>query len=385
MAYPRIDFLYLNEKDMIEAGVLDAAGCIETMRDTLALFGKKDFLLGGPNADEHGLQMNFPQKSDIEGFPLDDGPDRRFMAMPAYLGGRFHIAGQKFYGSNSHNAALGLPRSILMVTLSDVDTGAPKAIMSANLLSAMRTGAMPAMAATYLANKDSEVLSLLGPGVINKCALMCYMEVLPNIQKIKIRGSSSRSKTALAMKEFIEETYPQVKEIVICDSLEEACRDADVVSEAMSVTKENMEEFRLEWFKKGATVFSMGSFLYRKYEDFKNTTMVVDNYGMYQKYLNNFIARGPVDAFGNKREWVIMGIHFVHLVKTGQVQREQVINLCDIVNGKSDGRKDHDEIVMCSIGGMPLEDLSWGYDCYRRAMKKGLGTSLNLWDAPYMK
>ena len=385
MAYPRIDFLYLNEKDMIEAGVLDAAGCIETMRDTLALFGKKDFLLGGPNADEHGLQMNFPQKSDIEGFPLDDGPDRRFMAMPAYLGGRFHIAGQKFYGSNSHNQALGLPRSILMVTLSDVDTGAPKAIMSANLLSAMRTGAMPAMAATYLANKDSEVLSLLGPGVINKCALMCYMEVLPNIQKIKIRGSSSKSKTALAMKEFIEETYPQVKEIVICDSLEEACRDADVVSEAMSVTKENMEEFRLEWFKKGATVFSMGSFFYRKYEDFKNTTMVVDNYGMYQKYLNNFIARGPVDAFGNKREWVIMGIHFVHLVKTGQVQREQVINLCDIVNGKSEGRTSQDEIVMCSIGGMPLEDLSWGYDCYRRAMKKGLGTSLNLWDAPYMK
>ena len=385
MGYPKIDFLYLNEKDMIEAGVLDAAGCIETMRDTMELFGKKDFLLGGPNADEHGLQMNFPQKSDIEGFPLDDGPDRRFMAMPAYLGGRFHIAGQKFYGSNSHNQALGLPRSILMVTLSDVDTGAPKAIMSANLLSAMRTGAMPAMAATYLANKDSEVLSLLGPGVINKCALMCYMEVLPNIKKIKIRGSSSRSKTALAMKEFIEETYPQVKEIVICDSLEEACRDADVVSEAMSVTKENMEEFRLEWFKKGATVFSMGSFLYRKYEDFKNTTMVVDNYGMYQKYLNNFIARGPVDAFGNKREWVIMGIHFVHLVKTGQVQREQVINLCDIVNGKSDGRKDHDEIVMCSIGGMPLEDLSWGYDCYQRALEKGLGTSLNLWDAPYMK
>ena len=385
MGYPKIDFLYLNEKDMIEAGVLDAAGCIETMRDTMALFGKKDFLLGGPNADEHGLQMNFPQKSDIEGFPLDDGPDRRFMAMPAYLGGRFHIAGQKFYGSNSHNAALGLPRSILMVTLSDVDTGAPKAIMSANLLSAMRTGAMPAMAATYLANKDSEVLSLLGPGVINKCALMCYMEVLPNIKKIKIRGSSSKSKTALAMKEFIEETYPQVKEIVICDSLEEACRDADVVSEAMSVTKENMEEFKLEWFKKGATVFSMGSFLYRKYEDFKNTTMVVDNYGMYQKYLNNFIARGPVDAFGNKREWVIMGIHFVHLVKTGQVQREQVINLCDIVNGKSAGRTSHDEIVMCSIGGMPLEDLSWGYDCYQRAMKKGLGTSLNLWDAPYMK
>lgn len=385
MNYPKIDFLYLSEKDMIEAGVLNAAACIETMRDTLSLFGKKDFLLGGPKADEHGLQMNFPQKSDIEDFPLDDGPDRRFMAMPAYLGGRFHIAGQKYYGSNSHNSALGLPRSILMVTLSDVDTGAPLAIMSANLLSALRTGAMPAMAATYLANKDSEVLSLLGPGVINKCALMCFMEVLPNIKKIKIRGSSAKSKTALAMKDFIEENYPQVKEILICDSLEEACRDADVVSEAMSVTKENMEEFKLDWFKKGATVFSMGSFLYRQYDDFKNTTMVVDNYGMYQKYLSNFIAIGPVDAFGNKREWVIMGIHFVHLVETGQIPREQVVNLCDIVNGISSGRKDHDEVVMCSIGGMPLEDLSWGYDCYKRAVDKGIGTFLNLWDAPYMR
>ena len=221
--YPEIDFLYLNEEDMLQAGVLDAAACIETMRDTLSLFGKKDFLLGGPKANEHGLQMNFPQKSQIEGFPLDDGPDRRFMAMPAYLGGRFHIAGQKYYGSNSHNSEKGLPRSILLVTLSDVDTGAPKAIMSANLLSAMRTGAMPAMAATYLANKDAKVLSLIGPGVINKCALMCYMEVLPQIEKIKIRGSSKTSKTALAMKKFIEENYAQVKEIVLCDFGSHVC------------------------------------------------------------------------------------------------------------------------------------------------------------------
>lgn len=385
MEYPKIDFLYLNEEDMIKAGVLDAKACVETMRDTLSLFGKKDFLLGGPKADEHGLQMNFPQKSDIEGFPLDDGPDRRFMAMPAYLGGRFHIAGQKYYGSNSHNAEKGLPRSILMVTLSDVETGAPKAFMSANLLSAMRTGAMPAMAATYLANPDSEVLSLIGPGVINKCALMCYMVVLPNIKTIKLRGSSVKSKTALEMKAFIEEKYPQVENIILCESLEEACRDADVVSEAMSVTKENMEEFKKEWFKKGATVFSMGSFLYRQFDDFLDTTMVVDNYGMYEKYMSNFKARGEYDAFGNKREWVIMGIHFVHLVQSGKAPRESVVNLCDIVNGISKGRQSHDEIVMCSIGGMPLEDLSWGYDCYQKALELGIGQSLNLWDAPYMR
>ena len=380
----KIDFLYLNEPDMIKAGVLDAGRCIETMRETISLFGKHDFLLGGPKADEHGLQMNFPAASDIPGFPLDDGPDRRFMAMPAYLGGRFHIAGQKYYGSNSHNSALGLPRSILMVTLSDVDTGAPIAQMSANLLSAMRTGAMPAMAATYLANRDSRVLSLIGPGVINKCALNCYMEVLSEIDTIKLRGSSTNSKTALAMKAYIEEHYPQVKNIILCASLEEACRDADVVSEAMSVTKQDMEEFKMEWFKKGATVFSMGTYFSKEYEKFLDTKMVVDNYGMYEKYMNNFIARGPVDELGRKREWCIMGMHFVHLVRTEAAKREQVINLCDIVNGLSEGRTDRDEIVMCSIGGMPLEDLSWGYDCYKRACELGIGTKLNLWEEPYM-
>lgn len=381
----KIDFLYLNEKDMIEAGVLDASRCIETMRDTMSLFGKRDFLLGGPKADEHGLQMNFPAASDIEGFPLDDGPDRRFMAMPAYIGGKYHIAGQKYYGSNSHNSELGLPRSILMVTLSDVDTGAPIAHMSANLLSAMRTGAMPAMAADYLANKDSKVLSLIGPGVINKCALMCYMEVLPNIDTIKLKGSTPNSKTALSMKAFIEENYPQVKNIIICSTLEEACADADVVSEAMSVTKQDMEEFKMDWFKKGATVFSMGTYYSKEYERFLDTKMVVDNYGMYEKYMRNFIARGPVDELGRKREWCIMGMHFVHLVNSEQTDRKNVINLSDIVNGKSAGRENPEEIIMCSIGGMPLEDLSWGYECYQKAKELGIGTSLNLWDEPYMK
>ncbi|RHK42226.1 ornithine cyclodeaminase [Anaerobutyricum hallii] len=380
-----IDFLYLNEKDMIEAGVMDAAGCIEAMRETMSLFGKKDFLLGGPKADEHGLQINFPATSDIEGFPLDDGPDRRFNAMPAYLGGKYHIAGQKFYGSNNHNLQKGLPRSILMVTLNDVDTGAPVAYMSANLLSAMRTGAMPAMAASYLARKDSRVLSLIGPGVINKCAFKCYMEVLPNVDTLKIRGSSLHSKSALDMKKFAEENYPQIKNIIICDSLEEACRDSDVVSEAMSVTKQDMEEFKLDWFKKGAAVFSMGSFLVREHENFLGTTMVADNYGMYEKYLKNFIARGPVDELGRKREWCIMGIDFVYLVNEKKTERKNVLNLCDIVNGISKGRTSDDEIIMCSIGGMPIEDISWGYECYKNAEEKGIGTKLNLWEEPYMK
>ena len=37
-----------------------------------------------------------------------NGPDRRFMAMTAYLGGRFNIAGEKWYGSNRDNVEKGI-------------------------------------------------------------------------------------------------------------------------------------------------------------------------------------------------------------------------------------------------------------------------------------
>lgn len=380
-----LDFLYLNEPDMIRAGVLDEKRCIEAMRETMSLFGKKDYLLGGPKADEHGLQVNFPFKSDIPNFPLDDGPDRRFMAMPAYLGGRYHIAGEKYYGSNSHNTKKGLPRSILMVVLSDVETGAPIAIESANLLSAMRTGAMPAMAATYLARKDSEVLSVIGPGVIGRAAMDCLMAVLPKITEIKIKGRTPQSKTAAELKEYIRKRYPQVSKITICSTLEEACRDADVVTEQMSVNKADMEEFKPDWFKKGATVFSLGSFYYTEYDKLPSVTMVVDNYGMYEKYMKNFLTIGWTDELGRRRRWGAMGMNFVHLVNEGVIPRERVINLADIVNGISEGRKSDDEIIYCSIGGMPIEDLSWGKDCYDRARELGFGQSLKLWDEPYAR
>ena len=53
--YPAIDFLFLSEEDMIKAGVLDADRCIETMRDTLSLFGKKIFFW----EDQRQMNMDF--------------------------------------------------------------------------------------------------------------------------------------------------------------------------------------------------------------------------------------------------------------------------------------------------------------------------------------
>ena len=102
MAYPKIDFLYLNEKDMIAAGVKDMKGCIEAMEEMFKLMKVGNYRMGGANGNSHGTMVCFPAKSPFPEMPVD-GPDRRFMAMPAYLGGKFDMAGMKWYGSNCAN------------------------------------------------------------------------------------------------------------------------------------------------------------------------------------------------------------------------------------------------------------------------------------------
>ena len=90
----KVEFLFLNEEDMLKAGVLDAGHCVETVGEVMSLLSAGDYLMGGRAHNDHGIQLIFPKKSDIVGFPKEDSRDRRFMAMPAYLGGRFHKIGR---------------------------------------------------------------------------------------------------------------------------------------------------------------------------------------------------------------------------------------------------------------------------------------------------
>ena len=119
----RIDFLYLSEPDMIAAGVNDQLRCIDVMEEAFVLLADHDYMMAGESGDSHGAMITFPVEPEHEGMPKD-GPDRRFMAIPAYLGGRFRATGVKWYGSNMENREHGLPRSIHVFVLNDTDTGA---------------------------------------------------------------------------------------------------------------------------------------------------------------------------------------------------------------------------------------------------------------------
>src|SRR5699024_1250770 len=149
-----------------EAGVLDAKKCVETIDEVFHLLGQKDYIMGGRRENRHVSQLWISIEKRTETM-LAAGPDRRFMSMNAYLSGNYNITGQIWYDSNVANKEKGLPRSVLMITLNDADTGAPFAYMSANLISATRTGAVPAVATKYLASKEAHTLAIIGAGVIS--------------------------------------------------------------------------------------------------------------------------------------------------------------------------------------------------------------------------
>lgn len=374
-----ISFLYLSEDDMVDAGVLNIARCVDVMEEAMGLLEDGDFLMGGPYHDAHGLMLYFPKKSPIENFPLDNTRDRRFIAMPAYLGGRFHVAGEKWYGSNGNNRNKGLPRSILMVLLNDVETGKPLAYMSGNLLSSMRTGAMPGLAAKLLAKQDAKVLALIGCGVISKACLAAIMAECPEIDTIKIKGSSPTSKSAMNMKSYIQEKYPHIKNIIICKSMEEAIRDTDIVSEAVSCNEGEWPEIKREWMSPGLLYISSSTFNM----DYKSTLdlkKVIDIYGMYENYAEE--DEVGYDENGVRLHTGCMGEDFVYMIEDGLMRKDDLTTLGEIIRGKKPGRESDDEIILVSLEGMPIEDVAWAYECYTYALVHDIGTRLKVWDKP---
>ena len=371
----KIDFLYLSEEDMIKAGVKDMASCVEVMEDLLITLYKGDYVMGGANHNSHGCMIMFPDDPQFEGMPKN-ADDRRFMAMPAYLGGRYQMAGMKWYGSNVDNKKKGLPRSILMMMLNDKDTGAPLALMSANLVSAYRTGGIPGVGAKYLARKDAKVVSVIGPGVMGKTSLAAFVSACPQVDTVKIKGRSQRSLDAFV--KFVKEELPQIKNIEVCDTVEEAVRDSDIISFTTTV-RDDVSSFPYisgDWIKKGALI-SMPSAA-RFDDDFlAGCKLVVDNSKLYEAWEEEY----PYPTYPQVQ---IIGTKFTDLKHDGKVKAEDIIDITDIIEKRRPGRESDDEIIVYSVGGMPVEDIAWGGTVYRNAVKMGIGIKLPLWDKPEM-
>lgn len=372
----RIKFIYLSEPDMIKAGVKNMDQCVEAMEDLLVTLNKGDYVMAGVNHNSHGAQVIFPDDPQFEGMPKN-ADDRRFMAMPAYLGGKYQMAGMKWYGSNCENKASGLPRSILMMMLNDKDTGAPLALMSANLVSCYRTGAIPGVGTKYLARKDSETVTIIGPGVMGRTCLLAFLSVCPKITTVKVKGRGQRS--LHAFEEFVKKECPQIQQVIVCDSMEEAVKDSDIicVTSTAPVKEIDFPYIAEDWVKKGALICLPSAARFD--DDFliNRCKKVVDNYKLYEAWAEEF----PYPSYEMVQ---IIGSKFTDYLHEGRIQREDIVDIADIINKKHPGRESDDEIIVYSVGGMPVEDIAWGGTVYRNALKEGIGVELPLWDQPDM-
>ena len=66
----KTEFLYLSERDTIEAGVLDAKKCIVNAEEVFTLLSEGDYLMGGSNQNSHGLGLVFPKESPFPYMPV---------------------------------------------------------------------------------------------------------------------------------------------------------------------------------------------------------------------------------------------------------------------------------------------------------------------------
>lgn len=367
----RIEFLYLSEPDTIAAGVNNAEKCVDTCAEVFQLLARGDYLMGGPKHNSHGMGIIFPKETPFPNMPVA-GPDRRFFAMPAYLGGRFDVCGNKWYGSNAANAGKGLPRSILTVNLNDKDTGAPLCFMSANLLSAARTGAVPAVAARHLARKDSEIAAVIGCGPINKS---CFRNIMTQVKGIrKVYCFDLFIEKAQAIAAWASEQYGI--EGVATDNLEEAMRASDLVTIAASRLKPLYIDSA--WVKKGATLLLTGP---ATGDDnfWLNNKIVYDHIGLHENYVSEAIESGDKEGYYKG----VIGGPIYHLIDEGRLPAlKDSTSIGMIINGDAQGRTNDDDTYIFVACGMAVFDVAWAYDVYQEALKQGIGQKLVLWDKP---
>lgn len=368
-----LELLYLKEEDVIKAGALDMKACCQVIEEMFTLIGKGDYLLGGPNRNDHGLMLWFNEEEKFDNIP-NAGPDRRFMSLISYLGGTFDVVGNKWYGSNIENLNKGLPRSIHTFTLNDKDTGAPLSIMAGNLISSTRTGAVPGVVSKHLAKKDAKVIGAIGGGVINQSCINAINTTVDTIEKVILFDIDLEKGKKIADK--IQEQINKPVEVV--DNMDECISRSDIITVATSgKVKPSINENSI---KPGSLIILTGSADLGE-ETYKKHRIVSDLWSMHEKWLKDGLDHP--DGIKSILSWT-MSAQLLNMMNNGDFDSSQVDDIGDIINGNKRGRTSEDEVIICITGGLPTEDVAWGHHVYKNALKNNIGTKIPLWDQSHL-
>ncbi len=286
-------------------------------------------------------QVEMPPKPGIH-----TRPNAFIHAMPAYIPS-LQSAGLKWVSGYPDNQTKGLPYITGLLILNDPDTGLPLAVMDCTWITAKRTGAATAVAAKYLARKNSSTVGIIACGVQGRSNLEALASLF-KIQKVKAYDLYPEVRDR-----YIKEMSEQLQiEIGPARSPVEAVKDMDIVVTSGPILKHPQPTIEPGWLARGAFASPV---------DF-------DSY--WQGAALREADRLATDDLAQMSYYRREGYF--------QNTPEPYADLGEIAAGKKPGREADEERIISINLGLALDDMATAIRVYRRAKDMGIGLTLPL-------
>jgi ornithine cyclodeaminase len=261
------------------------------------------------------------------------------------------VAGVKIVGDFIDNWQRGLPSEMALLNLFDPRTGAPRAVVDAAGITDMRTGAVTAVGAKYLARKNSRVLGHIGARGTAYWNVR-LLDHLFDFEEIRVhsRRKESRDEFGARLSRDLGKT------VKVTEDWRSCVEGADIVVEASRLERPE-PMLKTEWIKKTAFVVPYGtmSAVELSLTDIMDK-LVVDDWGQ--------CRGGP---FGSLRAHV----------NAGKLSEQTLhAELGEIVCGKKPGRDRDDETILLWHRGLSLSDIALGHAMLKKAERLGIGQKL---------
>jgi ornithine cyclodeaminase len=332
-----IDILFLSKED-VESLDLSLAEIMAVIELGLKAHGQKKVIM--PSKDHLAL----------------DYPEKLFNILKGYVE-PVNAAGVKVIGDFQKNYEYGLPSELALITLYRPETGAPFAIMDGTLITWMRTGAVTAVGAKYLAAARPAVLGHIGARG-TAWYNVALLDLLFDFEEIRVTSQrpESRERFAAEMSQRLN------KPVIAKETSAETVRDADIIIDASRLLTHQVL-VKDEWVKPGALIQPYGAVLsVAPTLPFTVDKLVVDDWSQCQK-----------SQYGQ----------FAGLIQAGELRSEHVYGeIGEVVAGLKPGRESPQERILFWHKGFAVSDIVLGNLAYQKARAKGVGTLLSYYREP---
>ena len=255
------------------------------------------------------------------------------------------VLGYKAYTSNRSG-------NRFLVHLFDAATGRLLALIEADYMGMIRTGAASGVAAKWLARQDAKVAGIFGAGWQAEGHVRAICAALP-LERVKV---CSRRADKLAV--FCGRMSEATGVAVVPASAEEAVRDSDLIG---TVTTAAQPLFEAEWLAPGTHINAAGS-----------------NALIRQELSEATLKQAALIAVDAVPTALAEAGDLLPLLEKGRLHARQMVELGDIIVGKHKGRVSADQITIFESQGMAIQDIAVALRVLKAAREAGLGIELPL-------